>query len=324
MIPIYELRNIREASGRSEFYTFMTIGLKDLLFKAYRESRVTYPQLVTMATSTKDKEGFPSMGVAPLPEQVLEGQPYNEHGLPKSDLVELTNLKFGEIIAITQELIDDDQTGQIAQLPLGLGNAHAKHEDKTIYSIVTGNATGYDSQAIFSLNHPGFVGGPAIASNDNIYTSVTMSANAVAVALGLIGGWTGHTTDDFLDVVAKNIVCPRNLKYTANLLTQSELLPMAYAAGVFGPAAQGGGGKNVLREEGLGVISSARLDRVSATDWYIQTDFPGLVMQWRERLQFLAEGINTGTQFDRDVYRWKSKARWVAKMLNWRWGMLVS
>src|SRR3990167_2433791 len=103
MVPIYQLRSIKEAATRPEFYKFLTVGLKDLLFKAYREAKVTYPKLVTFSDSTKDKEGYPSLGSLGLPVQVLEGEAFQERNLPREDLVEITNYKFGQIIAVSQE-----------------------------------------------------------------------------------------------------------------------------------------------------------------------------------------------------------------------------
>ena len=42
MKPIYQLRSIKEAATRPEFYRFLNVGLKDLLFKAYKEAASTY------------------------------------------------------------------------------------------------------------------------------------------------------------------------------------------------------------------------------------------------------------------------------------------
>jgi len=325
---IWEM-SLKEAATRPEFYQFMTVGLKDLLFDAYKKAPTTYGSLVTLATSLKDKEGYVSLGNVALPDQVLEGEPFPEKSNPKQDLVEITNLKFGEIIAITRELIDDEQTGRIKQMPSDLGNAHAKKEDKSVYSVIVANATCYDAQALFSLNHPGYTGGAAIASNDNLYTAVTLSANALAVAISMVALWTGHTTEDILDVTAKSLLVPKRLRYAAHVLTRSEFLPLAYAAGVYGPAAAGGTmGKNPVLEEGLDIISSARLDTSTSgtalTDWYLWTDFPGLIFQWRDKLELLAEGGAGYPNFERDIYRWKSRARWGVKPTNWRCGMLVS
>lgn len=324
MIPIYNLRTLREAATRSEFYQFMQVALKDLLFKAYKEARITYPQLVRFETSDKTKEGYPSLGNVSLPTKVLEGEAFQERQIGKKDFVEITNFKFGEIIAITRENIDDDQTREIRRQPQDLGNAHAKQEDKTVYSIITGNPTLYDSAAWFSLNHPGVTGGGAIAANDNIYTNVTLTANALAVVLGMIAGWTAANSDDILDVTATDLVVPQALKHTANILTQANLLPLAYAAGAFGPAAQGSVDKNPLKDHKLGVISSARLDKVSTGDWYVKTDFPGFVFQNRDPLELLQENEASGVAFEREVMRWKSRKRWGVKVINWRAMMLVS
>ena len=324
MKEIWDLKSIREASTRSEFYQFLNVGLKDLMFKAYRTAKTTYPAIVTFEESDKAKEEYPSTGNVALPEQVLEGAPFIERTIPPEDFVEVTNHKYGEIISITEELIEDDKTNQIKRLPMDLGNAHAKKEDKTVYSIINGNPTIYDGGAFFALNHPGYTGGAAIAANDNIYTNVTLSANALAVALGIIGGWTGHSTEDLLDVVATALVVPTNLKYTANLLTKSAFAPWAYAAGALGPAATTGQGKNVLAEEGLEVISSPRLDVTSTTDWYIKTDFVGILFQWRQKLGLFEEPEEAGSRFERDVRRWKSRSRWATKVLNWRGMFKVS
>lgn len=264
------------------------------------------------------------MGAPGLPEQVREGESYKEGQFGLDDMVEITNLKYGEIIAVTHEMIEDDQTKRVIQQPNRIGAGHKKFEDKITYSILTANATAYDSQAFFSLNHPGITGGGAIAANDNILTAVTLSANAIAQALGIMARWTGASADDILDVTAKNLVVPKNLKYTANILTQSAFLPLAFAAGVLGPGATTGQAKNVLADENLGVISSARLDSSSTTDWYIWSDFPGLIFQTREPLKLLAESEESGTFFERDVRRWKSRKRFRIGVINWRVGMLIS
>ena len=323
---IFQARSLKEASYSPEFYRFMTVGLRDTLLLAYLkyQAKSTYERLVTMLTSTKDKEGYPSLGVPSLPDRVQPGEPYPEKKIGDDDLVEITNADFGEIIAIHQNLIDDDQTGSIRQQPTQLGEAMHKKEDKTVYSLITGNPTIYDSGAFFALNHPGITGGAALGVNDNIYTNVTMSANAIAVAMGIIGAWVGATTEDKLDVMATDIVCPKNLMTTANLLVQSDFLPLAYAAGTLGPAASVGAGRNVLKDYGLGVISSSRLDSVSTTDFYIKTDFPGIGFQVRQPLAVTPEAEAGTARFERKLLRWRVDKRWQTAVLNWRGMMLIS
>lgn len=323
---ILDCRNLKEASYSPEFYQFMTVGLRDVILLAYMRyaAKSTYERLVTPLTSTKDKEGYPSIGVPGLPEKVLAGESFPEKKIGDNDLVELTNEDFGEIIAIHENLMDDEQTGGIrAQIP-ALGEAMHKKEDKTVYSLITGNPTIYDSQAFFSLNHPGITGGAAIGANDNIYTNVTLSANAVAAVIGIIAGWTGATSEDDLDVMATDIVCPKNLATTASTLTQSDFLGLAYAAGVLGPAASTAQAKNMLKDLNLGVISSQRLDKVSTTDWYVKTDFVGIGFQTRQPLRVEMENPQSGVRFEKKLIRARVDKRWTAGVLNWRGMFKVS
>lgn len=324
MKPIWELTSIKEAATRPDFYNFLNVGLKELLFNAYRAAPNTYEQLVTFETSTKNKENYPSMGATKEPKQVLEGESYQELNQPDDDFVEMTNLKYGGIIAISEDLIEDDQTKAIMRMPADLGIAHKKFEDKTVWSILTANATCYDANALFSANHPGYVGGAAIANNDNAYSSVTLSAGSLGTALGMIALWKGHSADDFLDVTAKKLVVSKTMAYAAKVLAQSDFI-LPYAANTpLGPANASQAAGNVFRDLGLQVISSARQDAADAAEFYIFTDFPGLVFQWRQKLQLLEENANSGVRFERDILRWKSRARWVAKAINWRFALKVS
>lgn len=326
MKPIYMLNSIREAATRPEFFRFMTVALKDLLLNAYQMKKSTFQRVVVFQDSSKDKEGYPSLGSSPLPEKVLEGEPYLGANIPKPDFVEVTNFKYGRIIEIADELIKDDQTGKIKDKITDPGSAHKKFEDIQVWKIFTNNDTAYDSQNFFSLNHPGFTGGAAIGSNDNLLTNVTLTANALAEIIGMVGLWTGHTTNDILDVQVTDIIVPVRLKFTADVLAQSSFLPLAYAAGILGPAAAIGQGKNPLSELGLGVIPTPRLDGTSTTDWYVKTDFPSIVFQNREPrgtggplppLVFM-ERQDAGAYFERDVIRAKTKKRFGLKLVNWR------
>jgi phage major head subunit gpT-like protein len=325
MPEIYELKSIKEAATRPEFYRFLDQGLKTLLFGAYKATNSTYEQIVTMETSTKAKEGYPSIGGLGLPEKVLEGQPFPEKQIGQDDLVELTNCKFGQIISVTQELIDDDQTRQIVKMPSELGIAHKKHEDKTVYSLIYGNPTIYDGSAFFAVDHPGYTGGAALGDNDNIYTNVTLSAGAIGVALSMIALWKGHDATESVDVKARTILVPERLKYSANVLVHNQTLFGVGHAGtnLGGLGSTYGNTPNPFIGDNLNVISSHRLD-ATATDWYIVTDFPGLVFQWRQKLKLLSENENSGVKFERDVLRWRSDARWAVGVVNWRCMMKVA
>ena len=322
-------QEIQEAMTRTEFYQFMQKGVKGLLADAYQSALAdtTYQEIVVVESSDSDKEDYPSIGQPSLPREKGEGLPYETLNSGSPDNVPVTNFTYGGIVELTDEADKDDKSPakSLRKQAAELGPNHAKFKDKVFYSIINANATCYDGQALFSLNHPGYNGGAARGSNDNIYTNVTMSANALATVLGMIAQWEGADPDQDLDVVAQKVVCPKTLQQTAYGLTHADLLPLSYAAGPLGPSTTGGavGMPNAMKGK-LSVVSSHRLDRASITDWYVKTSFPGLLYQPREGLSVLAEAPNSGKSFENGVLRWRSSERFGRRAISWRGFLKVS
>lgn len=321
--------DLREAMTRNEFAAFMTKGLKGLLIDAYRAAaqETTFQEIVTEDTSASDHEEYPSMGELEYPRQTEEKQAFGVLNAGAPDNVKVTNFKYGGIIEITDEAGQDDQTPGKALLKQArdLGPKHMKLKDKVFWSLITSNPTIYDTNAMFSLNHPGYTGGATRSMNDNIYTNVTMSANALATVLGIIAQWEGADAGQDLDVQPQKILCPITLQPTAYGLTRADLLPLAAGAGPLGPAASGGNPGIPSSWKGkLGVVSTYRLDRVSVTDWYVKTNFPSLLYLKREGVEVAQEALNAGKSFENDMMRWRSKERFGRKFCNWRGFLLVS
>lgn len=320
--------SIREVATRGDFPKLMDVGMKTSFFEAYKSVESEYEQVVSFETSTKDKETYPSLSDVSFPEKVLEGEEYPEKGIGEMQDVDITNYKFGEIIGITREMVDDDQTKKIKMQPEKLGKAHRYFENKLVFStIVAGTtaATCYDGLAIFTTNHLNRKGGAAVAGNDNVYTSVTMSAGALIVALDMINLWTG-LDGGHIGVNPMKIICTPRLAYTARwLMSPTSGIP-AYAANALGPASNQAqtAGNNPLPL--LGVLASKWLGKVGATalDWYIQTDVPGWIFQVRDPLELYAQGNLSEDWFNRDVMKWKSRKRFGFKNIDWRAMMLIS
>lgn len=318
---------LREAMTRSDFATFMAKGLKGTIIDAYQKAQAgaNFEQLVFEETSTSDHEEYPTMGATELPKKRLEGGEYEALNGGSPDLVKVTNFSYGGMIVLTSEAIDDDQTPgkTLSKQAANLGSGHARYKDKAFYSLLTSNPTIYDGGAHFALNHPGYTGGAARGDNDNIYTAVTLSANALGAVLGKIALWEGADADQDLDVMAEALVVPTLLQQTAYGLTRADLLPVGYAAGQLGPATSFGQMPNMLKNK-LGVISSRRLDRVSTGDWYVKTNFPGLLHQKREGLTIMQEGLGTGQHFTNGLHRTRTDERFGGKIVNWRGFFYVS
>lgn len=322
------LRQIQEAMGRTEFFQFMQKGVKGLLVDAYQKALrdTTFEEITVLDPSTSDGEDYPSMGGPQLPKKKLEGMPYQQLNGGSPDSIRVTNATYGGIIALTKEADKDDQTPgkALRKQASQVGPNHAKLKDKFFYSLLTGNPTIYDGGTFFRLNHPGYTGGANRASNDNAYTGVTMSANALQVVLGIIAQWEGADPDQDLDVMPERIVAPITMQQTAHGLINADLLPFAMAAGVLGPGATVSGGMPNRMKGKLALTTSHRLDRVSTTDWYVKTNFPGLLYQPREGLTVMAEAPNAGRSFENRELRWLTDERFGGATINWRWGVYVS
>lgn len=320
--------DLAEAMSRSDYSDFMRKGLKGLLLDQYQKAaaETTFQEIVAVESSDSDHEEYPSLGDPEMPREVLEGEEYKNLAAGSPDMVKVTNFKYGGLISLTEEASEDDQTPgkRLARQAAQLGRKHMEFKDKVFWSLITSNPTIYDAQALFSLNHPGYTGGAARGNNDNIYTNVTLSANALAVVIGMVALWEGADADQDLNVRVTDLMVPIRLQQTALGLTRADLLPFAMGAGVLGPAATVSGGMPNAMKGKIGVISSHRLDKASTSDWYVKTNMPGLLHQTRKGLQFTQEAQNAGANFLQDVLRYKTSERFGRKLVQWRGFLLVS
>jgi len=319
-------KSLKEAATRADFPKLMSSGMKLKMMDVYNKVESEYERVVSFETSTKDKETYPSLSGTADPKQVLEGEAFKEDKVAEMQDVDITNYKFGRLMGITREMTNDDQTKKVKNLPGNLGKVHKNYENKVVFSGIVGGSTAatcYDGLAIFTTNHLNRKGGAAVAGNDNIYTGVTMSAGAIVIAMDMIDSWTGLDGEE-ITVNGVSILCSMRLSYTARWLMSDSSIP-GFAAGVFGPAStQPFAGKVPMPM--LSVNPSKWLTKVggAALDWYIQTDVPGWVFQWRDKLELYAEGNLSQSWFEREVMRWKSRVRFGFKNIDWRAMLKVS
>lgn len=327
-LPHMTYADLVEAMTRTEYQQYMFQGVRALLDGAYAEAalQATFMQLVVEDASEAYLERYPSLGDPQLPVQVNEGQQFTVLSPGSPDTVNVTSLKYGGIIEITSETEEDDQSPgkEIRRQGMALGRKHVEYKDKATYSILASTANIYDGQAFFSDSHPGYNGGAARTNNKNIYTSVTMSANALASVLGIIGKWEGADPNQDIIPKAERIVCPITLQQAAYGLTRADLLPFGQGAGASGPAATVSGGAPNIFKDKLGVTTSGRLDKLSTVNWYVKTDFPGLLYLKRKGLQLFQELPNAGKSFEQGLLRWRTEERFRLKVINWRWGLQVT
>lgn len=323
-----DFRSIKEAATRSDFIQLMSTGMKMKMMNAYNNVVSEYEQVVSFEESTKDKESYPSLSGLGYPEKVLAGELFKEDSNLSMQNIDITNYKYGKIIAITREMVDDDQTKMIARKPDELGISHKNYENKIVFSTINAGenaASCYDGLAIFTSNHYNRKGGAAQSRNDNLYTCASLSAGSINTAINMIALWRG-LNDDEISVNPIKILCPFFLGFTANWLMSGTGLP-PYAANQFGAASANATlvGQSPIKIM-LQVVVSKWLTKIGGTtnDWYVLTDVPGAVFQWRDKLGLYQEGDLSASWFERDVMRWKSRVRLGFEIVDWRFALKVT
>ena len=301
------IKTLKEAMMSSEFPNFFKKGLKTLLLKAYNESPRLYEKCVHFETSDRDKEEYPALGAAPEPTKVLQGQEFPHFGL-LNEFITITNYKYGEIMEIARELIEDEQTRQLKNIPSMLGQAHARFENNTVFTFYNNGATAtaYDAQNYFdTAGHPDITGGAAVAVNTNSGALGQISEANLETALAEIRLWRGRQGEHIVVFPKVLLVAP------SEEFVSRRLMKSGYEVG------SNLGHITNIHEGSMEVIVSPWL---TTQTWYILTDIPGLVYQWRQKLDLLQEDIASGSSFDTDVYRYRSLVRFGLDATDWRFG----
>jgi hypothetical protein len=176
----------------------------------------------------------------------------NEHGEFKqssiSDSKETYRLAtFGEIIAVSRQVIVNDDLSALTRVPAGLGRSAANLESDTVWGIVTANAALSDGVALFHATHANLGN---IALGDDGLANIRKLMRLQTAPKGSL-----------LNVVPKFVMVPAALEQT--------LLRLVSPIGLRPNDAD-----NVVPEwvMNLTPVVEPRLDAASATDWYASAD----------------------------------------------------
>jgi hypothetical protein len=105
---------LREANAATAFPQLLRAGVQNFMFDAYQRPSVVYPDLVRVVNSDKAEELYARCTAPSSRRSCKPGQKFEDSRLQGLD-VRLKNLKFGRMLNVERELVDDDQTGQIVQ-----------------------------------------------------------------------------------------------------------------------------------------------------------------------------------------------------------------
>lgn len=273
--------------------------LENVIGKALRDryelAPRTFVQLARQSTLPDYKQvSRAQLGEAPVLQQVLEGGEYTYGTI--GDAAEKYQLfKYGKMLAVSREVIINDDLDAITRIPAAMGAAAGQLENQLFWAHLTGNPTMHDGNALFSSNH---------GNLDN--SGATISITSIGAGREAMRTQTGLDGNHYINVSPSYLVVPAALETTAEQFVSTNLMPEA--AGNINPFA----GR-------LQVISEPRLDADDANAWYLFAD-PNMIDTLEYAYLQGEEGpqIETRDGFEVDGLEVKVRHNFGVKALDWR------
>jgi Mu-like prophage major head subunit gpT len=306
------VKKLREAVAETSFPTLLRSGVQNFLFDGYEQVAVVYPDLVRTVNSDKFEELYAPLYGAELPKQVNPSQRFEGSRLQGLDK-RLRNIKFGRMLEIERELVDDDQTGQIIQKASTMGERMRYVEEMSVMNAIL---TAPYTTTIGNVNSGG-----GQLSQANL--------EAATIALHLMKDPLGQ----LIMVQPDTILVSPSDEFNAAKLLQSALQPsVPGAAGQTANTASSGGtgwtmtmnplqglfGLKVSRFLPSSVGSTKGLDGTHGAAILMQSK-KSLVFQDRDPLEVAQEAQNAGESFTRDQFRWRIRRRFNTAVIESRY-----
>jgi hypothetical protein len=253
-------------------------------------------------------------GALPILPEVKEGGEYTYVAFGEDrEIWQLA--KRGEIVALSEEMIINDQVGAFMSTLADEGDASARTDETLAFSVITANAAMNDTGTLFNATAVTTAGGHAnwVAHGSGAAPSVT-TLNAMEAAFGAQSAPPKNLADTrvYLDIYPGVLLVPRALRASAILLTTAMYDP-AGTAGTLPPNPWNGK---------LKVASHRILDAVAThggKQWFACTDpsvAPAMILGYLDGMR--GPQLSQESGFDTDTRKFKVKHYRAAKATDWR------
>lgn len=312
----FKKKALRETNSASANTQLLRAGVQTAVNNLYPAVPVTYDKWTHVIQSSKDTELYAPLNALTFLGEIGEGEKYLESSVVGLD-IKLRNKKFGQMLPVSFELIDDDQTGQFAQKVGDMADYAAQLWEVYSYGKLNGIASNYgglsvpasETKPASESSYPwstALVGGGATRpASFGAMTQANIQSAFIALEeqLNLQGLKMAVNPD--------KIICSPFYRWTLSTLLNSNFYPSgAAAAGAVG----GSLAINVLQGIADPVISRFVFDNSGVCSnskaWYLMdSSKPAFVVQLREAAKVTQENPESGAGFERDVHRWKLTVR---------------
>lgn len=219
----------------------------------------------------------------------------------------ITAITKGKALALTRQLIINDDLGAFIGAARMLGFAAARTVNEDVYARLAASTAMSDGGALFNATAVTTAGGHA---------NYTSSGTALSVASIIVGEAAMAAQKDknlrtALNLAPKFLLAPRGKRGIA-----WELLNSAAD-----PASSNSNKKNYAASLGLELVCDAELDRASTTAWYLAADqnqAPLIEVDFLDGQQspYVAEAID----WDTDAMKFKVRLDYGVQAIDWRAG----
>lgn len=316
---------MRESNSASANAQLLRAGVQTMVNNLYPAVDTTYEEWAHVINSSRDTELYAPLNALTFPGELGEGERYLESSVVGLD-IKLRNKKFGQMLPVSFELIDDDQTGQFAQKVGEMSDYAALVWEVYAYGklnsvsgtsygglVVPTSETKPAAESSYPWNSTGFAQGGGINKLSPVQLSAA-SLQSAFIALEEMLNLQGLK----MNVKGDTIVGSPYYRFALAQLLNSSFYPAgAQAAGVTG----GSLAVNVLQGIAKPVISRFMFDNSGINSnskaWYLMdTSKPAFIVQIREAAKVTQENPESGAGFERDIYRWKLSLRGNADFID--------
>ncbi len=275
--------------------------LADVANKTLRQAYEAYPRTFLTFSRRRTAADFKNinavqLGESPSLQKVNEKGEFTYGSIAESkETYKLAT--YGRIVAITRQVIINDDLGAFTRIPAGFGVAAATLESDTVWGIVTSNPAMGDNVALFHANH----------SNLNTGAGTALGLTALGTGIAAMAKQKGLDGVTTLNVQARYLAVPVALQLTAFQLVAANLAPAQSA--------------NVVPEyiRALVPIAEPRLDAASTTAWYLFAS-PDQIDTIEYAYLEGQDGVYIETRqgFEVDGVEIKARLDFGAKAIDWR------
>jgi len=290
---------MQEAVAATAFAQLLRYGVQNFLFGSYRLVPTVYSDIVAVRPSGNRQEFYAPMYRSEMPKPLKPGEDFPESQLRGIDKM-VVNQKYGRLLSIQRELIDDDQTGQISSKAAEMGQMVKYREE---YDVMTKLQTGsFYSYASYG-NRPAAwaaLSQPALENAD--------------IALSEMLDPLGNR----MLVIPDTLLVGSANKFTAARLLNSTLQPsVPGATGETFLTASSGHTSGIMAVNPLQGLYKLRVSFfLNRNTWILLQAKTGIVLQDRDALEVMQENPASGASFQCDEYRFRVRRRYATDIIE--------